>query len=1625
MERYDEHLQFNLKPGYVIRKGKNDEGNDFYKILFNVSKDNEGNETAEITIGVSARKDLSIPEDKINVEGNFPAWTQGVVKEMQVAFLSLNILTSVLIIQYNEQVYVLNSHGVVRGEDGLNERAKLVAKHFTAVLNSMVLGGTKASFKPITAQQILDQLNAAEEEAEKAAAEEEANSPFRRAVPGKGQHTHLDFQRKSRAGLGFLGGMVQVNATGTEYSFENLTEHLNYMDPGEEKRIVHRAVDTNKEFALAQRALEMSRLFRMDYDFFDAGHDREQEILHGLIQRAGTYNGLRSFAWTLSAYCAENKTKPEKVTMETLESLAEYLEKRDWLNYQADANCPTLCSGDDIHVYYLPDAVTAQERKALLAVANADNDADAPQVSTMSLEGLRKDLTYLYPAMKTIHDALAAQRDPEEVLEGGVADVLYAWCSMTYAAREPIYTEDGPMNNWFQHPDEQLMWEEKWRKEREERMRKAAEEWMEANGKHVTKNPRINFSGTKFVFSGVEHRDDWPEILEKLTKKGALHRGAVSGQTDYLVCDPRVCGDSKVKAALTQNLKGKNVKIILLEDFLKALGMQQQKKEEPVEEKKPAAPAAAKPVKKEVKEVDLTGMTTVTLTYDQGLKAGNDDYEIAVPDGFKIKMNVEDRDFIAWLPAESDPEDWLESSFILYAGQENRGTADKLATMEEFVARARAAFLATSVSGMFEKYAFIPCEDPALPGGISVAYDGDVMLANVYAAVSDYEKGMCLQISGVEAKNRPAYEKLVKDFFGRMKAKKPVKLLGEVDDPYFTQKPLTEELAKEWDQRLSDHIDHIGTYRAILQNGYVQKHQRLQSQGKGSLPRLRKEIKDTLREAVELTETLIEKAEAVYRKISADNSGNKALLSMRASMVKLLDAADQTVTLDDQEMKVESELSRTVRTRLDTPEVKALRKEEEYRRRREAEEKRREKNYQEAVKCMTSDDLGTVKKAEELFKELGDYQEAAQKREECKVRIEQLKKEAERKAEEARREKSYQEAIKLMNTNKEEALAKAEELFKKLGKHKDAEQKREECRARIEKMRKEAEEKRHREEEERKRKEEEERQRKLAEEERIRAKKAKQKKTLIRVGIVAALLVLAYIISMALPVILRAAGKLEPEFDPYDLTLAQEYVKDVVEDYDFSTSKYDLKAARILFIDDLKTQFAGVVKLEKWDLSGVKAAVVFYVGPDDGTDTEVKLDKWVWKSEEPVTLEVGEDWFPVLYLLDGEGDVVYSYDGAASAEGSVSDGAVDQVDLQNLRMELAQAELEKEQRAEKYADKLGDFPAMVETKMAENPDYLYTLECWLDCRADGRNLSQCHTYANSCRTVYKLEKRLAALSGISADELTKTEQLLDSDEKLLDQKKAILTDYDSMLIKMGTLEKNNAKEIAALKAAVEQLKEQENYFYDETLMRAALENSIAKTYNEYLRQEHIYLTYLQEIDKAMAITEMGDRDHLLARNNTVMTGFADYSNVLLEQMQCVLDLEKYEKDNADTIAAYEKEEAEAKEKAGANYAQSVDYLKVQIKYEQMLKERESLNKAVEKAKANAETAAQIAENNLAELDKNEAERLDRIAILAEQKAFWEAVIKEAPMVSEYDAQKGEWGLLHRDFAAYGNEHYWW
>lgn len=99
------------------------------------------------------------------------------------------------------------------------------------------------------------------------------------------------------------------------------------------------------------------------------------------------------------------------------------------------------------------------------------------------------------------------------------------------------------------------------------------QKWLSAYGRYIEKNPCISFEGTLFVFTGLEFLQDKKEhpIVRKVIEKGGQYRDKVSGVTDYLVVNPAEAGQSKIKAAIEQQKKGKKIKIVLLEDIEKVL----------------------------------------------------------------------------------------------------------------------------------------------------------------------------------------------------------------------------------------------------------------------------------------------------------------------------------------------------------------------------------------------------------------------------------------------------------------------------------------------------------------------------------------------------------------------------------------------------------------------------------------------------------------------------------------------------------------------------------------------------------------------------------------------------------------------------------------------------------------------------------------------------------------------------------------------------------------------------------------------------------------------------------------------------------------------------------------------
>lgn len=377
-----------------------------------------------------------------------------------------------------------------------------------------------------------------------------------------------------------------VNSAGTEYEFIPLSELSDrYEVADEEKAVYQRVIDkdtgTND---LNEKASEMQQLFHVNASAFDQKRDRECEIEQGLLHRAYMMSALRSFAWTLADYCETNSLKPDAVTVKKLKEIVAFCADEEWLNYRGRSHCSGLCDCADLHVFYIPDGVSKADRKKLLPSdelirETEERRAALPYYNPMldevnSLDSLRKDLSYIYPAVKALWDELAATRDYDKALTGNEADIVYAWCSLAKAAKEPFYVEDGPSYCCFT----QMKTEEesaadreaqriRWEAEREENAERNKEEWLNNYGHAIEKNPDIQFDGKLFVFSGV----DSDEVIDAVLKRGGQQRSKISGITNYLVVDPRYCGESKTYNAIEQQKKGKPVKIILLEDLRAAL----------------------------------------------------------------------------------------------------------------------------------------------------------------------------------------------------------------------------------------------------------------------------------------------------------------------------------------------------------------------------------------------------------------------------------------------------------------------------------------------------------------------------------------------------------------------------------------------------------------------------------------------------------------------------------------------------------------------------------------------------------------------------------------------------------------------------------------------------------------------------------------------------------------------------------------------------------------------------------------------------------------------------------------------------------------------------------------------
>ncbi|MEE1283814.1 MAG: leucine-rich repeat protein, partial [Acutalibacteraceae bacterium] len=469
---------------------------------------------------------------------------------------------------------------------------------------------------------------------------DEVGKPFfMYAKPDEDLYPHYDKLRSSGSTFAGMNVTVVTNASGTEFSClpvddftdDALAEKINSLDKA--------------SYTLADEADKMAPLFRVNKDKFNSREDRENDIMVCNMRRAYHQHALRSFAWTAADYCEENGIFLSDLSEDEITSICNHIENVGWLNYKKNSHFPELCGNSDLHVFYVPDKTTKADRKALTPKQESILDGMfgySPINSTVgSLDNLRKDLENIYPAIAIAYNMLAKKRDRRKPLDGAMADVVYAWCVLAKGAKAPFFTEDGPMNCFYSWLGEAEELQAKWEAEEAARAEKDAEEWMNQYGKYVQKNPVVDFNGSIFVFSGLAFHSvekDHPTV-SKVIEKGGQYRSKVSGLTNYLVVNPGYAGTSKIVAVEEQLEKGKNIKVILLEDFEKALGISKTNSDKPAEKNNSRAVGSEKvssTAESKHKKSAPTKSKKVVLPdgvhlTDGGYVTVNDDWAIKLP----------------------------------------------------------------------------------------------------------------------------------------------------------------------------------------------------------------------------------------------------------------------------------------------------------------------------------------------------------------------------------------------------------------------------------------------------------------------------------------------------------------------------------------------------------------------------------------------------------------------------------------------------------------------------------------------------------------------------------------------------------------------------------------------------------------------------------------------------------------------------------------------------------------------------------------------------------------------------------------------------------------------------------
>lgn len=503
-----------------------------------------------------------------------------------------------------------------------------------------------------------------------------------------------------------------------------------------------------------------------------------------------------------------------------------------------------------------------------------------------------------------------------------------------------------------------------------------------------------------------------------------------------------------------------------------------------------------------------------------------------------------------------------------------------------------------------------------------------------------------------------------------------------------------------------------------------------------------------------------------------------------------------------------------------------------------------------------------------------------------------------------------------------------------------------------------------------------------------------------------------------------------PVFSETELTEAQSYAYEAIHGYQIDKS-LSLLSAQVLFTEDVNKAIPGNIITKDWDAVQDTHAIVLakYGKPEAPADEEEASDDGAKKEVEPslvMAFFLNEEKKTVAeVLVSGRNGSGYVSEGAAAAGPSgvseeylVVEGSGG---LSYLRRLVAEAELRAEAFLTEHAEE-ETFAAFAE-QVGSVEKSIAGLGNAEVLRATG-NDPTCLEYWQElwhCASLREEMKLVETLESLSGSEQFKAEEQLDLDMERWEQMRALWKEYAATAKELADYEAAHGEELAPIQEAQAAFAA-DNWWDDAAYLRLCLGSEVLNQYDILLRQQRIYETSLAVLQDIGTEPDTDLRENMAAKLNRETEAFSQYSNAIKVYMQCVVNQENFLTENAEELSAYEAAEAAAREAAGENYAEDIEYLKVEITYEDLLKQRSAHESAVKNSKAAADEIRTGLNEELTKLEEKEAERQKELLVAQMKEKLREYLSQAQESVSEYEAGSDQWGDLHPDFTAYQNEH---